>query len=545
MLTLPLDPTDDRADPAFKDADSCTLWLGQLQFTNLHLAHGVLRTQLDELNRYPMRGLERWRVLELLRETVSLVQADYAKKLIAKNLPLSAEEFTIFVSIIELWQHMLTGYQRCLQACVAGDRQLADYGARLCQRCLLYSSLQIFEHLHAGYECSGKMWNQLHVLYAYSEEQDWQQREVADGLDGSKRQPSCHTIYTRTLLACYARPAELTRGQVHLLDCLLTQWSADITVARRCAVSKGDALPLAVDLDGAQGLQALNQTSPSDSMRYLAMVPLSKLLRVKIILLQQGQSPQQLGLCESSSGVDCIELLNHLHRCWCEELDDRRLAARSSVTHQAQLCYGLEGIYTYIAKKPFKLPGKDGVVNALARKPIATLGHALSATDHKSLHGCLSDWGYPLELWQIADESIFGARLLRAGSAGVRLGRDQIVLVHPANANVFILGTISRVSVTQTGQLSATVRYLPGVAQAIAIKATGINPGVKDQTAAALLLPAVPALKTPASLIIPRNWFQPGRVVEIIDPDNQKLGVKLGFSVEIGADYERVSFTQV
>ncbi len=536
MLTLPLDPTDDRADPAFKDAAGCARWLGQLQFTNLQLAHGALSTQLDELNRYPMRGLERWHILELLRETVSLVQADYAKKLIAKNLPLSEQEFTIFVSIVGLWQQMLTGYQRCLQASVAGDRQLADYAARLCQRCLLYSNLQIFEHLHAGYECSARLWQQLHALHAYSEEQGLQQQEVADGLDGSKRQPSCHTIYIKTLLICYARPAEFTRGQMHLLDRWLTQWSADITVARRCTVSRGDAPPLAVDLDGTQGLQALNQTSPSDNMRYLAMVPLSKLLRVKIILLQQGQSPQQLGLYESSSGVDCIELLNHLHRCWCEEL-----AARRSVAHQAQLCYGLEGIYTYIAKKPFKLPGKDGVVDELARKQIATFGRVLSETDHKSLH----DLGYPLELWQVTDESIFGARLLRAGSAGVRLGRDQIIAMHPADASGFILGTTSGVSVTQTGQLSAAVRYLPGVAQAIAIKASGINPGVKDQTAAALLLPAVPALKTPASLLIPRNWFQPGRIVEIIDPDNQKLGVKLGFSVEIGADYERVSFSPV
>ena len=84
MLTLPLDPTDDRADPAFKDTASCTQWLGQLQLTNLHAAHGVMRMQLEEFNRYPMRGLERLNTLELLRETVGYVQGDYAKKLIAK-----------------------------------------------------------------------------------------------------------------------------------------------------------------------------------------------------------------------------------------------------------------------------------------------------------------------------------------------------------------------------------------------------------------------------------------------------------------------------
>src|SRR5271169_6269435 len=102
MLTLPLDPTDDRANPAFKDATACAQWLGQLQLTNLHQAHGVLRTQLDEFNRYPMPGLERFHALELLRETVSHLQADYARKLVAKKLPLHQDELNIFVAIVAL-----------------------------------------------------------------------------------------------------------------------------------------------------------------------------------------------------------------------------------------------------------------------------------------------------------------------------------------------------------------------------------------------------------------------------------------------------------
>ena len=119
MLDLPLEPTDDLAHPVFKDKASCEAWLHQLQLTNLHQAHGVLRTQLDEFNRYPMRGLERLHTLELLRETVVLVQGDYAKKLISKKLPLSDDELTIFVSIIGLWEGLVTGYQSCLQSYIA------------------------------------------------------------------------------------------------------------------------------------------------------------------------------------------------------------------------------------------------------------------------------------------------------------------------------------------------------------------------------------------------------------------------------------------
>ena len=540
MLTLPLDPTDDRATPAFKDATGCAQWLGQLQLTNLHHAHGVLRAQLDEFNRYPMRGLERMHTLELLRETVSSIQADYARKLAAKKLPLNKDELTVFVSLIGMWQGMVTGYQRCLQAYMAGDAQLAPHSALLCQRCLLYSGLQIFEHLRTGYEFDGKLWHQLHTLYAFSEEQGLQLEEVADGLNGNTRPTSCRAAYAKLLLACYAYRAELTRNQLQLLDHWLTQWSPTVTVERSCTMSKGDASPLAVDLSGLLGLQPLQQVSPSGNVRYLAMVPLSKLLRVKMVLLQQGQSPRQLDLGESCDSAECAWFLNYLHQYLCEGRSDR-LAERSVAQKQAQMCYGIESCFAYIANKPFKQQDKGASGDILSRKQIQAFGRVLPDTDRHDLSGR----GFALETWQIENESILGARLLREESMGIRLGPNQLVAVCPSNANAFMLGAVSWVKVAQTGQLHAGVRYLPGLPQPVAIKATGINLAVSDKSVAALLLPAVPALRTPASLIAPRDWFKPGRVVEIVQTDKVKFNVKMELSVEKGSDFERISFSSV
>ena len=540
MLTLPLDPTDDRANPAFKDATACAQWLGQLQLTNLHQAHGVLRVQLDELNRYPMRGLERLHTLELLRETVSSIQADYAKKLVAKKLPLNNDEFTIFVAIVGLWQSMVTGYQRCLQASMAGDTQLAAQGALLCQRCLLYSGLQTSEHLLTGYEFDDKLWRQLHELYAFCEEQNWQLTEVNDDLNGERHTTSCNATYTKTLLTCHAHRADLSRHLLQLLDRWLTLWSASVAVERRYTASKGDAPSLAVDLDSASGLQMPQLTTPSDRLRYLTMAPLSKLIRVKTILLQQGQSPQQLELGKGCTGEECVTFLNYLHQCWCEGRDGR-IEERHSAMQQAQVCYGMDSCFAYIANKPFKQPSRDAAVDTLSRKQIAAFGRVLSDTSHHDL----AVMGLVLETWQIEDESIRGARLLREENVGVRLGTGQLIAVRPTNTNAFMVGTVTWLKVTQTGQLHTGVRYLPGLPQAVAMKATGINLTVSDKYVAALLLPAVPALKTPSSLIAPRDWFKPGRVVEIVQIDKRKLQLKMELSIEKGSDYERISFTEI
>lgn len=540
MLTLPLEPTDDRANPLFKDAAGCAQWLGQLQLTNLQLAHSLLLTQINELNRYPMRGLERLNTLELLRETVGYVQDDYAKKLIAKALPLNESELMVFVAIVQLWQAMVLGYQRCLQACMAGDGQIAKHDALLCQRCLLYSGLEIFEHLRTGYEFDPKLWRQLNELYAFAEQQNLQATEIPDPLNGKHPRSSCRSVYAKTLLACYARPAELSRMQLQLLDNWLAQWSGTITVENSFTVSKGDAQPLAIDLASEQGLRPARQVAHSGSMRYLAMVPLSKLLRVKTILLQQGQTPQQANLCDRCSSSDCIELLTFLHQCWCED-HNARFGERHPVALHAQLCYKMEGIYTHLSGKPFKQPGRDNTLGNAARKQIETFGRVLQDT-HK---GELTEMGFPLEAWNFENESILGARLTRENPSGVRLSHNQLIALRPGDAETFMLGATAWTNVIRTGQLQIGVRYLPGTAEPVSIRATGVNLTVSDKYAPAFLLQAVPALKIPASLVIPRDWFQPGRVVQVLHQNSEKQNAKMVMSVERGFDYERVSFTPI
>ena len=540
MLTLPLEPTNDRANPAFKDAADCARWLGQLQLTNLQLAHSLLLTQINELNRYPMRGLERLNTLELLRETVGYVQDDYAKKLIAKPLPLNESELMVFVALVQLWQALVLGYQRCLQAYMAGDKQLGKHGALLCQRCLLYSGLEIFEHLRSGYEFDTKLWHQLHELYAFAEEQGLQQADVNDPLNSIQPHSSCRSSYVKTLLACYARPAELTRSQLQLLDRWLTQWSATVTVEHSYTISKGDALPPAVDMASAQGLQPVKKITHSGSMRYLAMVPLSKLLRVKTILLQQGQTPRQVNLCDHSSSNDCVEFLSFLHQCWCEDTNTR-FTERRPVAQQAQLCYKPESIYAHLSGKPFKQPGRNPTRDGASIRQIETFGRVLQDAHNKEL----LEMGYPLETWHLDNESILGARLTREDTFGGRLNYNQLIGLRPSDAETFMLGVTAWANVTRIGQLQIGVRYLPGSADAVSIRATGVNPSVSDKYVPAFLLQAVPALRTPTSLVIPRDWFQPGRVVEVVHQNGETENAKMGFSVERGIDYERVSFMSV
>lgn len=533
---LPLEPTDDLAHPAFRDASSCTGWLSQFQLTNLTLAHGTLRTQLDEFNRLPLRGKERLQTLEVLRETVSTVQGDFAKKLASKKLPLTDDEFTTLVALRSLWQSMLNGYLRCQQAREHGDSSLAAEAALLSHRCLLYSSLQIGDFLRAGYEPDGEAWQDFHTLYAHAEEQELQQIAVADKFNRSGHATSCRTLYVKTLLLHRARLLGLSRSQWHIVDRWLDIWGDTLSIDSRCSMSRDDAPPLAVDLAGMRGLVPIQHATSADSMRFLAMVPLSKLIRVKTILLQQGQSPQQNELGDELNSKDCIDLLKRLHACWCEHRTES-LADEPRAAPAAQLCNGLESIYSHIARKPFKQALNLDIANKEAQRQIETFGRVLDQTDRHNLE----ELGFLVDEWLVEEDSLLHGHLLRKTNSNVRLGVNQIVCVHRPEAATYKVGITTLVSVTRSGQLYIGVRYLPGNPQAVIVRG-GSSGNLLSGAAAALVLPEMANLRIPSSMLIPRDWFHAGRPLEIAVRDNLRQNVTLGISVDKGVDFERVSF---
>jgi hypothetical protein len=324
-------------------------------------------------------------------------------------------------------------------------------------------------------------------------------------LNNEPNQPpsSCHSIYIKTLLACYARPAELTRSQLQLLDNWLTQWSSIVSLERSYTTSKGDAQPLALDMASAHGLRPVTLATHSGGMRYLATVPLSKLLRVKTIFLQQGKTPQQLELGDHSSN-DCIEFLTFLHQCWCENRNTRS-NERNQVSKRVQLCYKPENTFAQMSDNE-----PDGMK-------------------------------LPVEIWLVQNENMLGAQLTRENISGDRLSHNQLVTMHFGDTGAFMLGTTTWANVTLTGQLRIGVRYLPGTAHTVGLRTEDLS----VTSVPAFLLKAAPALKTPPSLIVPRDWFKAGRIVDIQYQNGETQHAKMGFSVERGIDYERVSFSLV
>lgn len=535
MLQLELPALDPEATSPWPDRAACEQWLSQLQFTNIRATQEDILGRLVQLNSAVLPAAQRLELVEALRETLAYVQSEFRKKLAGKPLPLDESENAIFAALMTLWKTMAEGYQRCLQACIEGDPGVASQKALVGQRLLRYAGVQILEHVLACLEVPPESWQELHRIYGYAESEGVAQAPVEDALSGHNPS-SCKNIYVQVLLAHLANPYELPRKQIQWLSRWLDTWSDAVTVGGSLPPKGDGAPPLAVDLAADSGAQPADRMPWTDSVRYLDVSEMSKEVRIKIAMLQQGQSPQSLGLGNDCPQPGCGKLLSFLHRNWCEGAIPRFLE-RLDANRRVQVCFGQAVIHYFVSGKPFSQPRKKSKgLSEQQRKEIEAFGHVVSRTGKVSALQA----GFTQETWQVVDQSALGLRLLRPGGDGGRVSPNQLIGVDPADGSPFMLGVVRWLVVMHNGNLKAGIRTFPGAPQAVAVRPTGLNVKETEKYFQAFLLPQVPALQIPASVVLPVGWFMPKRVIEMHTDMEQNL--KLTGLVERGMDFERVSF---
>lgn len=525
MFAGKLPVTDTEVRGAIRDSAGCTQWIAQLQLTDIRAAHQALASEISALNRLTLPPMERLRVMELLRDTAVFVQAEYLKRMCGKPLPLSEPELAAFKSVIALWAELVTGYRHCLEHA----NQLMRQRSLIAQRCLRFSGAQAIDYLRMRYEFPVELWQQLHGLYAFAEAEGLAGIPVAESsAGGGASTSSCRAVYVESLLACQANPFELTPKQLELAQRWLKEWSAAVAITATPRQGDEKVPVLAVVLKGSTGLQTLSQVTLSDATRYLDLSEISKAVRVKKILLQQGQTPEQLGLGRDCEQPGCGQLLAQLHKLWCEGVPARSFERRASV-NRARVCYGLSGIWPALAGKAFAQPYQK-------KKAIGSAGYG-SGGARAALQA------HAAEEWAVKDESVLGMRLER-DAAGERLQINQLVVVRLADANWHQAAVVRWAVVTRGGTLQIGLRALPGTPQPVAARPGGPDVPSGEPFAEALLLPEVPSLNLPGSLILPRGWYAPKKLVDLVQGETS-LAVKLDLLVERGVDYERVSFSPV
>jgi hypothetical protein len=394
----------------------------------------------------------------------------------------------------------------------------------------------MFDHCRIYHTFPDDYWLALHQLYRQVEEVGESAAAVAD--PAKKTDMSGAALYVRALLFTLADPNEQPQKQLMQIHAWLGRWAR--LVAVRGAPPEDKSLPpLLLDFSAAVGAYRDAGAGGRTPSRWLDMSELARTLKKCVVLLRRGESPASLGLGDDCTMPGVEQLLVLLFRLWCEG-KNARVQTRRAVSAKAKVSSTIASMHFHIAGgKMFRQPGHATELTRRERDEIATFGHTSTRLEDAFIEA----GGFATEDWLLLEESLSGLRIVRTadsagGRAGGRFAHTQLIAVRPADARNFLVGAVRWLRSEANGDLHVGVRIVPGVPKAVAVRPTGIN-AQSEKYVPALLCPALTALATPASLILPPGWYRPKRVLEVYIETSQLL--LLSGVIERGSDFERVA----
>ena len=539
-IDFKLPATGSERSPAFLDAAECANWLVRVPLANVSLAQPILLRQLNLLDRQDMPPDERFAILEALRRPVIEVQADAAKVFAGRPLPLTTPEQAALERTLEVWNMLAQGYLRCFVAlCDAKNARTLPLSAMLAQR-----TLSVFADWQVDL-CRGEQlpdaayWQKLHRVFAVAENLGIAETAVSDPLRHGSAQTSALAAYAECNLLSAASPYELPARHLTWVARWARRWGVKLGLLTAPPDDiRNRAVPLWVDLDSQRPPSHAPQ--PAGNGRWLETTELRKSLAARIARLEQGRAPAALQLGDDVTQPAAGQLLQRLQQRWCAGGAERR-EERHAATGACHVVAGFEAVHFHLGdRQPFRAPSRDDATLRREREEFETFGerrHSIAANAAQD-DSRIENW-LVMDDWRILNESASGLRLARPLREGIRIGAGMLVAVKAGGSQSFALACVRWALQGTSDLLLAGIQVFPGEARAVAIRV--IEPGEETGTwREGILLPEVPALRVPTSLVIPAGSFKLDRRVEVM-VDHQPRILKLFRILDRGIEFERCS----
>lgn len=509
--------------------------LAALPLTNIGPAQEALRALIEDMYREPPPAGEFLTILELAGKPLAFLQEALAGRYLGRPLPPSEAEDALFRRVVGLWRLVADSYGR-LVGLAETDEALRPHLALICQRCLHFQGQAMLEHYQARRSLPAGYWRQLHRYYASAEALGVTAEPVASRFGSGSKNASCAVSYGAVVLVDLANPySRSPRGLSAIFN-----WARKLAAYATVVPPDEDAGGCGYGLDFAQdqGPRPVELLAATATARLFDTSQIKRRVRRVLAKLKEGSSPAELGLGKEWSANDAGRLLLQLYRPWCLAAMPRRFE-RAHTEGSLAVAYGAERIYYFVTEREFLQPAPARTFSRAEADRLWTFRDQLEPD--RPLHLRVAQLGHRADPWEIADQSVNGFRV-RRGADGPRIEHGQLLAVQPPGLGHFLLARVSWLMRQDDGGLQAGIQLLPGRPQGVALRpATGVAHMGKFQPAFAL--PAVRTLGEPVSLVMPRGWFQPGRILELYDEGQIRIQLTKLFSA--GADFERCGFMTV
>jgi hypothetical protein len=327
-------------------------WLGALPVEPAAAAKALIG-RMVALNRAPMHGRMRLRLLDMLRDHVEWLLPRLEQRVADAAPPVSGVVRQHAYLIEKLLKEAAAGYS---QVVLAVPRSWLNLGFRSHLLVPLVRAMQfharrllLSDRLYA--RSPGGVWAELHTLYRTA--RDWGLEErVAESPRTSPSQ-----VYRAALLLAFAQPGKLRHGDVPRVHQYIDQ---HVELARlleaRPARRLGCAFVVRVHRDRAgSSLPKSADAGTEAGDLFLDTAALVERLETQLRRLTEGIAPASLGLPGDASSTAYLELLARLASSWRGERRSR--SARMQFHPRVDVWVGLREIWRVLRHEAPVEPG--------------------------------------------------------------------------------------------------------------------------------------------------------------------------------------------
>jgi len=513
-------------------------WLESLPLLNVVESMQLLTRQLIGLNRMALDDKLRLRLLESLRSPIQHVSRALQKTYIGLPLPLTDKARQTVVQVRQLHNEMAFGYKLIAFNSTAIPKldpaQTSVVGIAI-HRAIRY----LTELLFRSYELYGPppegTWYEIHQLYRYAEVLGITDAPLADKLNDALPQVSINHAYKQALLLDFSDPYHLPAFLLAKIYRYLDRWAGIAQLSPGVAALKSHCQFL-INLDHDRAGAVNTETSAiTTEVRYrlLNTTELARVVHQQLMVLQAGQQPDPEGLDKNFFTNLGHDMLLRLISAW--GVNPKRVFTRSPRSNRrSQVAIGIDAINFHINGERF-IPSTSEVGPQPRRTAIGPGSGTANRVNQPDT--------FPASvLWELTDESAGGYALAKSGTLTetVRVG-DLLANRPDSGDGGWEIGIVRWVRTSGADNIEIGVQRLSPGAAAVAIMPLDDS---QERYYLALALPEVHAMKQPATLLTPRGFFKPGRIL-YLDNSYRTRQIKAVKLVELSGSFERFQYEMI
>ncbi|MBI3897801.1 MAG: hypothetical protein HY308_05815 [Gammaproteobacteria bacterium] len=511
-------------------------WLATLPLLNVTETGHKLHSTLNTYNRTTLEPALRLKLLELYRAPIKQIGLELQKQYVGLPLPLSERHKSIAEQNREFQVELAHGYKQIVlahaNALTPKTFKEAVELALPVQRAIRHlTEVVLTSHLSYSPVPPG-VWREIHQLYRHAEQLHLTIAQIDDPLNGARGKGTIADAYKHALLIDLGDPYHLPSRMIAKIDQYLDSY-ADLAVLQAAAARPEPNCQFLIDLeDDRAGMIDSADIVLQQPARYrlLNTFDLARSIHAQITQLQSGRTPEVAGLPANYFKDGGQEMLVRLINVW--GINPKRAFRRNERGDaKADIAIGVDAINFWLHGGRKLLQSSIDVGPVRERHSVGTFGGQIGA-------GTANVHEY--SNWDVDDESAGGMSLSKVGTIRRRVRVGDVVAIRLVGTETWTIAVVRWLKSPNPSNVEMGTQRLAPTARPVLVKAVA---GEKEESdfLAALLLPAIPALKEPETLVIPPNLFRPDRVI-FLDDGALLTRIVAKQVLESASGFDRVAF---